>query len=170
MRFLSHSIPDHNMTINAHNMNIAHPSREGYRITFDKADLDIAAIYAYLSQSYWSAGIPLATVERALQHSVCVGVFYQTSQIGFARVVTDKATFAYLCDVYILDAHRGIGLSKWLIETIQSQPELQGLRRFMLGTRDAHGLYAQFGFTPLDNPTRMMEILVPDIYQAKIKP
>ncbi len=146
--------------------NIKHATLAGYTISDDKLQLDIAAIYAYLVQSYWSAGIPQSSVERAIENSLCFGVYYEHAQIGFARVVTDKATFAYLCDVYILDAHRGIGLSKWLLATIQSHADLQGLRRFMLGTKDAHGLYSQFGFAPLGNPARMMEILVSNIYQA----
>ncbi|NJR71934.1 MAG: GNAT family N-acetyltransferase [Gammaproteobacteria bacterium] len=154
------------MSTNSNSAHFAHPTREGYTLTFDKCALDITAIHAYLSKSYWSTDIPRATVQRAIDNSLCAGVFYQAAQIGFARVVTDKATFAYLCDVYILDAHRGLGLSKWLLKTIQSRPELQGLRRFIFGTRDAHGLYAQFGFTPLSNPSRMMEILLPTIYET----
>jgi GNAT superfamily N-acetyltransferase len=137
-----------------------------YEISTDKSRLDINAIHDYLKQSYWSPGIPYAIVERAINHSMCFGVFHGGAQIGFARVVTDHATFAYLCDVYILEAHRGQGLSKRLMKTIMTHPDLQGLRRFNLGTRDAHGLYAQFGFTPLGNPARMMEILVPNAYQA----
>jgi GNAT superfamily N-acetyltransferase len=138
-----------------------------YRISENKAELDHSAIHAYLTQSYWSPGIPLATVSRAIQHSLCFGLYQQGAQVGFARVVSDFATFGYLCDVYVLEAHRGHGLGKWLMQCLQQHPQLQGLRRFMLATRDAHGLYQQFGFTELANPGRLMEIVVPDIYQRK---
>jgi GNAT superfamily N-acetyltransferase len=137
---------------------------EDYEISEDKRRLDIGTIHGYLTRSYWSPGIPLAVVERAIQGSVCFGVYHGARQVGFARVVTDKATFAYLADVFILEAHRGKGLSKRLMERIVSHPELQGLRRFMLATRDAHSLYRQFGFTELASPERFMEILRPDMY------
>jgi GNAT superfamily N-acetyltransferase len=101
--------------------------------------------------------VPRAIVERAIQHSLCFGVFHGGNQVGFARVVTDRATFAYLADVYILEAHRGRGLSRRLMQAVLGHPDLQGLRRFLLATMDAHGLYAQFGFKPLANPSRMME-------------
>jgi GNAT superfamily N-acetyltransferase len=137
---------------------------EDYDISDDKRRLDIGVIHGYLTRSYWSPGIPLAVVERAIQGSLCFGVYHGTQQVGFARVVTDKATFAYLADVFILESHRGMGLSKRLMERIVSHPELQGLRRFMLVTRDAHGLYRQFGFTELASPERFMEILRPNMY------
>jgi GNAT superfamily N-acetyltransferase len=136
-----------------------------YTISTDPARLDLAAVHAYLTQSYWSPGIPREVVERAAANSLCFGLLHGGAQVGYARVVTDRATFAYLCDVYVLEAHRGQGLSKWLMQVIGEHPNLQGLRRFMLGTQDAHGLYAQFGFTPLANPARMMEILRPDVYR-----
>ena len=110
---------------------------------------------------------PRATVERAIANSLAFGVFDGPEQIGFARVVTDRATFAYLADVYILEPHRGRGLGKRLVETILAHEDLQGLRRFMLATRDAHGLYAAFGFHPLSKPERLMEIHRPDAYQAR---
>ena len=138
--------------------------RDGYTISTDRKRMDVDAIHAFLSHSYWSPGVPRVVVERAIENSLCFGLFHQASQVGFARVVTDKATFAYLADVYILDAHRGRGLSKWLMEVITRHEDLQGLRRFVLATRDAHGLYRQFGFTPLTNPSVMMEILRPDVY------
>ena len=135
-----------------------------YEISTDPARFDIDAIHAFLTQSYWSPGIPRATVARAIANSLCFGAFWQGQQVGFARMVTDKTTFAYLCDVYVLEAHRGHGLSKQLMEHVMKHPDLQGLRRMMLATRDAHGLYAQFGFTPLSAPERIMEVLKPNIY------
>ena len=135
-----------------------------YEISTDSARLDVDAIHAFLTQSYWSPGIPRATVARAIANSLCFGVFWQGQQVGFARMVTDKTTFAYLCDVYVLEAHRGRGVSKQLMDYVVKHPDLQGLRRMMLATRDAHGLYAQFGFTPLSAPDRIMEVLQPNIY------
>ena len=141
--------------------------RGGYTITTDERRFDRVAIHAFLAQSYWwSAGVPIAVVERAILNSLCFGLLHEEGQVGFARVVTDKATFAYLVDVYVLEAHRGKGLSKWLLEVIQGHEDLQGLRRFLLATKDAHGLYTQFGFKELANPTRMMEILNPSVYKA----
>ena len=142
-------------------------TRGEYTISTERHRLDIAAIHRFLSQSYWSPGIPVATVERAIANSICFGLFHDRQQVGFARVVTDTATFAYLADVYVLDAHRGRGLSKWLMEVIMRHDDLQGLRRFMLATRDAHGLYRQFGFVPLGKPSAMMEIVRPDVYQSR---
>ena len=129
-----------------------------YDISTDPTRLQPAVIHAYLTRSYWSPGIPKEVVERAIANSLCFGIYLGAAQVGFARVVTDKATFAYLADVYVLEEHRGQGLSKRLVETIQSHAELQGLRRFLLATRDAHRLYAQFGFRPLAAPERMMEL------------
>jgi GNAT superfamily N-acetyltransferase len=140
--------------------------RNGYRISCDPADLDLDMIHGYLTRSYWAAGIPRAVVERSLEHSMGFGVFDGDQQVGFARVVTDRATYAYICDVFVLDSHRGRGLAKWLMETIRAHPALQGLRRWMLATRDAHGLYRQVGFTPLDAPERIMEILASDPYRS----
>ena len=138
----------------------------GYAISTDRQRLDIAAIHAYLTQSYWSPGVPRGVVERAIANSLCFGVYRGAEQVGFARVVTDKATFAYLADVFILAPHGGQGLSKWLMAVITGHEDLQGLRRFMLGTKDAHPLYEKFGFTALANPARMMEILKPDVYRS----
>lgn len=137
-----------------------------YEISTDPARLDLDAIHAFLTQSYWSPGIPRATVARAIANSLCFGVFHQGQQVGFARMITDKTTFAYLCDVYVLEAHRGHGVSKQLMNHVMKHPDLQGLRRMMLATRDAHGLYAQFGFTPLAAPDRMMEVHKPNVYSA----
>jgi GNAT superfamily N-acetyltransferase len=135
-----------------------------YEISTDPARFDVDAIHAFLTQSYWSPGIPRATVAKAIANSLCFGVFWQGQQVGFARMITDKTTFAYLADVYVLEAHRGRGVSKQLMDYIMKHPDLQGLRRMMLATRDAHGLYAQFGFTPLSAPDRIMEVLKPNIY------
>ncbi len=143
------------------------PDLHGYEISADPARLDLAVIHGYLSSSYWSPGVPLEVVTRAVRHSLCFGVYHEGAQVGFARVVPDRASFAYLADVFILEAHRGQGLSKQLMRAIMAHEDLQGLRRFMLATRDAHGLYRQFGFESLANPARMMEILRPDIYQPK---
>lgn len=139
--------------------------RNGYSISTDKARLEISAIHAYLTRSYWSPGIPRATVENAIAGSLCFGLFTEKAeQVGFARMITDNATFAYLADVYVLEEHRGKGLAKWMMETILAHPSLQGLRRILLATRDAHGLYAQFGFKPLARPETHMEIHRPNVY------
>lgn len=135
-----------------------------YEVSADITRLDVKAIHAFLSTSYWSPGVPQSTVERAIKNSVCVGAYIGTQQIGFARAVTDKATFAYLADVYVLAEHRGRGLSVRMVETLTKLAELQGLRRMMLATRDAHGLYEKFGFTPLAAPARFMERHNPDAY------
>jgi GNAT superfamily N-acetyltransferase len=141
-------------------------SRGEYTITSDKRRLDVAAVHAFLTTSYWSEGVPLEVVERAVLNSLAFGLFHAQEQVGFARVVTDKATFAYLADVFVLEAHRGKGLSKWLLEVIRGHEDLQGLRRFLLATKDAHSLYSQFGFNELAYPSRMMEILNPNVYKA----
>ena len=137
-----------------------------YEISIDRSRLDVKAIHAYLTQSYWSPGIPFATVARAVDNSVCVGAYLGDAQVGFARVVTDKATFAYLADVYVLEPHRGNGVSKRMMEAITQHPELQNLRRWLLITRDAQGLYAKFGFKPLAAPERFMELHKQNAYLA----
>lgn len=130
-----------------------------YLISTDKSRLDTSAIHDYLSNhSYWAQGRTRDSVSITIEHSLCFGVYHHSLQIGFARVITDYATFAYLADVYILEAHRGKGLSKWLMEVITTHPLLHKLRRLMLATKDAHGLYEQYGFTPLSKPERWMEI------------
>jgi GNAT superfamily N-acetyltransferase len=135
-----------------------------YEITCDAARLDVGAIHSFLSASYWSPGIPRTVVERAIANSLCFGVFHEGKQVGFARVITDKATFAYLADVYILAEHRGKGLSRRLMEQVTQHRDLQGLRRVLLATRDAHALYAKFGFKPLAAPERIMEVHNPNAY------
>ena len=138
--------------------------KDDYTVVSDPAKLDIAAIHRYLSRAYWSEGIPRDIVEKAIANSLCFGLFHGSAQIGFARVVTDRATYAYLCDVYVLDECRGKGLGVWLMECVMSHPDLQRLRRFSLATRDAHGLYEKFGFAELNKPQSQMEILRNDIY------
>ena len=138
---------------------------DGYEISTDPARLDCRAIHAYLTRSYWSPGIPLEIVERAARHSLCFGLYeHAGAQVGFTRVVTDHATFAYLCDVYVLEAHRGRGLSKWMMREVMAHPAVAGARRVMLATRDAHGLYAQAGFIAAGAAGNLMEIVRPDLY------
>jgi GNAT superfamily N-acetyltransferase len=142
----------------------------GYTISTDAAMLDLTVIHQYLScDSYWAQNIPLEVVERSIANSFCFGIYHNSRQVGFARLVTDKATFAYLADVFILPEHRGKGLSKWLMKIIHSHPETQGLRRWMLGTKDAHGLYKQFGWTPIpeDIVPRFMQLHYPDVYAER---
>ena len=140
--------------------------QNGYCISTDKSRIDIPQVHDYLSnQSYWSAGIPLETVTRSIEHSLCFGIYKNERQVGFARVITDQATYAYLADVFVIDSERGKGLSKWLMTTILAYPGLQGLRRFVLATKDAHGLYEQFGFTVYKDPERLMSRHDPDVYK-----
>ena len=138
---------------------------DSFLVTTDPARLDLDFIHGYLVRSYWAEGVPREIVERSIANSLCFGVYDANKQIGFARVITDYTTFAYLADVFIIEAHRGKGLSKFLMECIVKHPQLQGLRRWVLGTRDAHGLYAQYGFKPLANPDRFMERHDPDAYK-----
>jgi GNAT superfamily N-acetyltransferase len=138
-----------------------------YFLSTDPALLDVSLIHEFLSQqSYWAPGITREIVERSLKNSLCFGLFHESQQVGFARLVTDRATFAWLADVFVIDAHRGQGLGVWMIESLLTHPDLQGLRRMLLGTRDAHSLYARFGFTPLADPSRFQEIFRPDIYRS----
>ncbi|WP_038177954.1 GNAT family N-acetyltransferase [Vibrio rhizosphaerae] len=140
---------------------------QGYYISSDKKDLNFEMIYAYLSTSYWAEGIPESVLHKAIEHALCFGGYLDSGeQVGFARVITDHATFAYLADVFILEAHRGKGLSKWLMATLLEDPNLQGLRRMLLATKDAHGLYAQYGFVPVEHPERLMHIWHPNIYST----
>jgi GNAT superfamily N-acetyltransferase len=141
-----------------------------FYITDNHGELNVPYIHRYLcDHSYWAAGIPIETVYRCIEGSICFGVFEKNNnnQIGFARVITDKASFGYLADVFIDESYRGLGLSTWLMSVILKHPGLQGLRRIMLGTRDAHSLYRKFGFTDLKNPERFMEIHNPDVYKKK---
>jgi GNAT superfamily N-acetyltransferase len=141
--------------------------KDGFIISTNRSLLDIAVVHHYLSiESYWAKNIPLATVKTSINNSLCFGVYDAGEQIGFARLVTDMATFAYLADVFIVEAYRGRGLSKWLIQIIQAHPELQNLRRWMLGTKDAHGLYVQFGWQGLSEEVskRFMQRHNPNVY------
>jgi GNAT superfamily N-acetyltransferase len=132
-------------------------TRGDYTISTDPSRLDADAIYGYLSRSYWAAPRPRQIVELSLRHSLNFGLYHGREQVGLARVITDYATYAYLCDVYVLEEHRGQSLGKWLVDTMINDPSLQYVRRFMLATRDAHGLYAQYGFTALAAPELWME-------------
>jgi N-acetylglutamate synthase-like GNAT family acetyltransferase len=137
----------------------------GFVICDDPARLDLDVIHGFLSQSYWAQAIPRETVSRSIAGSLPFGVYAKAGgQVGFARVVTDCATFAYLADVFVCDPYRGRGISKWLMQVISAHPKLQGLRRWMLVTRDAQGLYAGCGFTALAKPERVMERVDPEIY------
>jgi GNAT superfamily N-acetyltransferase len=127
-------------------------------VSTDRARLDLDVIHGFLADSYWAKGIPREVVARSIKNSLCFGVYSQGKQVGFGRVISDYATYAYIGDVFVLESHRGHGLGKWLMECITKHPQLQGLRRWALATKDAHGLYAQFGFTPLKAPERHMEI------------
>lgn len=129
----------------------------GYALTFDMTRVDVREVHAFLTTTYWSTGVPLDVVQRALANSLCIAALHEGQVVAFARMVTDRATFAYLADVFVLPEHRGRELSKRLMERLLAHPDLQGLRRMLLATRDAHGLYAQYGFTPLAAPDRFME-------------
>lgn len=147
---------------------LAPEERRGpYLASADPARLDLDVVHGYLRRSYWSPEIPRETVRRAAGHSLVFGIFHDTAgQVAYARVVSDRATFAYLCDVFVLEEHRGAGLGEWLVDFLQRHPELQGLRRWMLATRDAHGLYRKLGWTELGDPTRFMERHFPGVYAA----
>ena len=138
-----------------------------YEIDADKARLDIAFVHDFLVRSHWANGIPLAVLERAIAHSRAYGLYRDGRQVGFARVVTDHATFAYLADVFVDEAERGHGLGRWLVETILADPELEGFRRWLLGTRDAHGLYHRCGFGEPRAPFSFLERLDGDVYGRK---
>jgi N-acetylglutamate synthase-like GNAT family acetyltransferase len=137
---------------------------KGFIISTDKSLIDFEAVHHYLDQeSYWAKGIPVERMKRAIENSICFGIYKQNKLAGFARVVTDKATFGYICDVFVLADYRRLGLSKWLMQTIVQHPEFQGLRRWSLATFDAHELYSQFGFNKLSKPESWMEIFTPYI-------
>ncbi len=137
---------------------MAHEWRRGtYLLSTDKARLDLALVHSFLETSYWAAGIPAEVVRHSVENSLTFGLIRDDEQVGFARVVTDYATFAYLADVFVLEPHRGRGLGEWMMEVVFSHPEVQGLRRWMLATRDAHGLYRKYGLTELENPQIFME-------------
>jgi GNAT superfamily N-acetyltransferase len=142
--------------------------RGEFVISTDPARLDLEMIHEFLTNCYWARGIPRETVARSIEHSLCFGVYDGNgAQVGLARVISDFATIAYLGDVFVLESHRGRGLSKWMMECVMQHPELQGLRRWILLTRDAHGLYEQYGFTPLKSPESYMERHNPGIYELR---
>ena len=138
--------------------------KNAFLLSADRSRLDLAVIHSFLAQSYWARGIPREIVARSVANSLCFGLYSAEKQIGFARVISDFATYAYIGDLFILEPYRGRGLAKWMMECITQHPQLQGLRRWTLLTSDAHALYAQFGFTPLHSPERYMELHDPNIY------
>lgn len=140
-------------------------AKNQFTITTEKEKFDVEFIHSFLTRSYWAEGISKEVIKRSIEGALCFSLFENDKQIGFARTITDKATFAYLADVFIIEEYRGRGLSKWLMEVIMSHPSLQGLRRMMLATKDAHGLYEKFGFTALNNVDRWMQINDPNIYK-----
>lgn len=139
-----------------------------YRLSFDKNELQLDVIHGFLKTAYWSEDVPKATVEKAIQGSFCVGCFDPNgAQVGFARIITDQATFAYLADVFVLPDHRGQGLAAKLVRGLMDHKDMQGLRRWLLATADAHGVYEKLGFKAVENPELFMEINVPNIYQLE---
>jgi GNAT superfamily N-acetyltransferase len=142
-------------------------TRGEYELSDEPARLDVGAIHAFLTSAYWSPGIPRETVARAIANSLAFALYHRGKTIGFARFVTDRATFAYLADEFVVPGHRGLGLATWLVGTALTHPDLSGLRRVMLATRDQHELYARFGFAPLARPERFMEIHDPDVYAPR---
>lgn len=150
-------------------MTLYEQRQDNFLVSTDPTKIDLAVTHGYLARSYWSEAIPEELLARAIAHSLCFGVYQEAgeklTQVGFARIISDYATYAYLCDVFILEEYRGQGLSKFMMACIKAHPDLQGLRRWSLLTRDAHGLYHQFGFQPITSPERYMEITVPNIYK-----
>ena len=138
--------------------------RPPYRISDDPAAVDLAVVHGFLSKAYWSRGIPRETLARGIAHSIPFSLFLADRQVGFARAVTDRATFAYLADVFVVDDQRGRGLGAWLVATVLGHPELQGLRRWLLATRDAHDLYRKLGFTDVADPRTLLTRHDPEIY------
>jgi GNAT superfamily N-acetyltransferase len=142
-----------------------HPLGE-FEISTDPSRIDVAAVHRFLTSAYWAKDIPLETVRSSIHNSLCFGICHGKELAGFARAITDRTTFAYLADVFVIESFRGRGLSKWLMQCIFAHPELQGLRRWSLITRDAHKLYRQFGFRELKNPERWMELHHPNVYSS----
>jgi GNAT superfamily N-acetyltransferase len=144
-----------------------HEHRDGdILVSTDPARLDLETVHGFLTGSYWAEGIPRETVERSIRHSICFGAFDRGRQVGFARVISDRATFAYVADVFVLDSHRGRGIGKRIMTAVTTHPELQNLRLWTLFTRDAHGLYRQVGFREARHPDRLMERRQPQPYRA----
>ena len=140
--------------------------RDGFTISTEKEKLDRETIHRFLRESYWARGIPREVIDRSIENSLCFGLYDGDRLVGFARVISDHATFGYLADVFVVESHRGRGLATWFMETVLSHPDFQGIRRWMLVTRDAHGLYRKVGFEAVSKPERMMEKLLPDPYDA----
>jgi len=138
--------------------------RDGYTISTDRGRLDRAAIHGFLSGSYWATGIPREVVDRSIEGALCFGIYDGDAQVGFARVITDRATFAYLADVFVVESHRGRGLAVWLMKVVMAHPDLQDLRRWILMTRDAQELYRKFGFREIADSGRCMEIVDREVY------
>ena len=144
--------------------------RDEFLVSTDTARFDLGVVHGFLTSCYWAKGIPRETVERSIEHALCFGIYDGSgAQVGFARVISDFATVAYVGDVFVLEAHRGRGLGKWLMECITKHPALQGLRRWILTTRDAHGLYTQVGFRPVKFPERYMELHDPEVYEGRAR-
>ena len=143
--------------------------RDEFVVSTDRQRIDLAAVHEFLRHSYWAAGMPIEVLERAIENSLCFGVFDSAHQVGFARVITDLATYAYLSDVFVVEDYRGRGLSKWLMECILAHPDLQGLRRFALFTRDASSLYERYGFGPARSPSVYLERWMPDVYGNSLR-
>jgi GNAT superfamily N-acetyltransferase len=139
----------------------------GYTVSTDPQRLDMKTIHGFLTKAYWALGIPMEILKRSIDNSIPFGIYQGERLVGFGRVITDRATFGYIGDVFVLEEHRGHGLSKWLVECMLAHPELQGFRRWILLTRDAQGLYKKFGFMTPPNPERYMELWKPDIYQKR---
>ena len=141
--------------------------RGEFVISTDPERLSLDVVHSFLTNCYWAKGIPREVVARLIEHALCFGIYDgKAAQVGFARVVSDFATIAYVGDVFVLESHRGRGLGKWLMQCIMQHPALQNLRRWILTTRDAHGLYSQVGFTPVKAPERFMELHRPDVYKT----
>ena len=141
--------------------------RGGFEISTDPARLDREVIHRFLAGSYWARGIPREVVDRSIEGSMNFGLYEGDAQVGFARIITDRATFAYVCDVFVLDSHQGRGLATWLMETVRAHPDLQNLRRWVLLTRDAHGLYRKTGFRDIEDPARYMEAVDRGVYERR---
>ncbi len=160
-------MPETTATVERARVPILEEHRGDFMVTTDLSRMDMNVVYGYFSRAYWCEGLPRETLERAMQNSLCFGVLEGEKQVGFARVVSDRTTFAYVCDVFVLESHQGRGLGTWLMQCVVRHPELQGLRRWHLTTRDAHSLYRKVGFTLLSKPERHMEVFTPDIYKQQ---
>jgi GNAT superfamily N-acetyltransferase len=151
--------------VKASERQIIEHSQGKFVISTDRDRLDLDIVHGFLTESYWARGIPREVVIRSVENSLCFGVYGDGKQVGFARVISDYATYAYIADVFVLESYRGHGLGKWLMECIMHHPWLQGLRRWSLATMDAHGLYTKYGFTALKTPERHMELHDPEVYK-----